>query len=553
MNSNLNKFHCIVILCIAFLFQNGLAQESSFGVDSYIPQKFIDFEWRLDGGFNLSGQNRTGDREYLSGIDRFGNNNSSGDKQSLSVNTDLFYRNETPQRFHIIRGDVLMRVNNGNSSSNTYYTDSRGSTENRFRESGHSSYNISLHPSFESGKYLISDFFAHGKVSLMASYDIDPEGHTSSYEQSFRRDTIPVVVETFRESTDDSKNRSNSRYYRVDISAGSGYGRIYSGRYAASALYIIDEMRKNGLLKHTPSSDEMTQLTDIIYRYRNTRAIDSRLHKIEALSEIIDYLNSIEAIDYSDKYGYLLIQDVWDYFPHHSRDFGFQVKGSAGIYYSYRSQDKSDYGYESIFYTRNVPDSSLYDTISDSRDSYDRHLRNDNEVREPYLSISCKYAKPVNLKWQFTNLIDIRYYPDDMDVRQWYNSYINEGRHTYSESNQKRSENYSISINADVDYILDSRTSINGSFDYLYHHYHLERKNIYIDDGQLTRDDVEESGKEYQTIKFTGTMKYRISIPTTLNASIRYNVNDRGNSRRSTGEDHVSNYSLGLSLSHYLY
>jgi hypothetical protein len=553
MNHYLGKVQWILVIWLACLLQTVMAENKTFGVDSYIPQKFIDFEWKLNGGFNLSGQNRSGDRDYFSGPYRLRHSNSSADKQSLSVNTNLFYRNETPQRFYIVYGNVLLRANNGNSSSSTYYTDNRGSTNNSYNEGGNNSYYSSMKSSFESGKYLISDFFALGTASLTATYDIDPESRSTIYEQSFRRDTIPAISETYRESAEESKHRSNSRYYRVDISAGSGWGRIYSGQYAATALYVIDEMKKNGLLKQTPTGDEMTHLADIIYRYRNTRSIDSRIHKIEALSEIIDYLNSIDAIDYSDKYGYLLIQDVWDYFPRNSRDFGFQVKALAGINYTFQSQDGSDYGYESLFYTRNIPDSGIYDTLADSRESFDRHHRDNYEVREPYLSVSCKYAKPVNLRWQFTNLVDMKYYFRNTEVRQWFDSYIDEGRQTYSESNQIRFADYSILISADVDYILDSRTSVTGAFDYSYRHYHLESKNIFIDDGELIRDETEVSGRETQSIRLTGMMRYRISIPTTLNASISYNVYDNDNIRGSSDEDHTSNYSLGLSLSHYLY
>jgi len=91
-----------------------------------------------------------------------------------------------------------------------------------------------------------------------------------------------------------------------------GYGRVYNGVYAATAMYMIDELKKAGYIDKEPSYPQMIEMTDIIYQYRLKYYDDRRIHRIEALTAVGEYLQQQGLADDFGTGGQLIIQDVWD-------------------------------------------------------------------------------------------------------------------------------------------------------------------------------------------------------------------------------------------------
>ncbi|MFH1700873.1 MAG: hypothetical protein ABIE07_09830 [Candidatus Zixiibacteriota bacterium] len=553
MYNHAKKKWWMPVLCLFFLFQSAFADDKTFKVSSYIPEKFIDFEWRLNGGFNLSGFNTSTDNSF---IDEWGNRNyrnSSGDKQSLTLGSSIFYRNETAQRFYIASGDLSVRINNGNSSRDDFSSGNIGEINNSRYESGQAIYTVSIQPSISAGQYLLSDFFVTGAMRFGSSFDIRPENSGTSYNYNKKYLYDSDTDYWMRETNISQSQRSNERSHKINMSAGPGWGRIYSGQFAATAMYIIDELKHHDLLEREPTRDEMLYLTDIIYSYRNTRPIDSRIHKIEALSKIIEYLNNAGVIDYSDRYGYLLIQDIWDYYPRDVRDFGYRASLDAGLDYFYRSNDESEYGDRYSLYTRHLADSLMVDTISIYSGGHDRFYRRRDESKYPYFSLRFQYLKPVSLRWQYDIFTNAIYYLSYKQVSQTYSSDFIEQNHAYTENQYKRFANYQIHANGIVKYIIDSRTTAKAAVNYTFRHYNSETKSLRIIDDNLVQESQTISGVASGSFSLSGTMEYRVSIPTTLLANIGYNISEDNSRSNIYGDNHSSGYSLSLLLSHYLY
>jgi len=235
-------------------------------------------------------------------------------------------------------------------------------------------------------------------------------------------------------------------------------------------------------------------------------------------------------------HGYLLIQDVWDYFPRFDRRFGWQVKGGPGLDYNYRSsQDHNAYA-------------------DFSYDSYYRHST--SEARSPYLQLKADYFRPLGLRWQVDLASSARYYLDPSTLTKYTEIRYPSGTVLYRRQEQNQWAFYTITLEGAARYIFDSRTSALFRPAYRLTHARfsdLDEMRIYYPE---IRYDTRGDRFEGQLI-LAGSMEYRISIPTTLRVNAQYRRNDREQNQwgvnQSSGDAMNSSYSLSVDIVHYLY
>ncbi len=477
---------CFALILLCGLFCGGIArsQEPAFRIDSYIPRYFTDFQWRLEGFFSADGSRHEILTRYPTEGEEF-EQITSFDRQTIDVISDIDYRYETIPRFFncSVRGAYTLSNRNPHESGGYRYDLAPG-----------------IYPTIDAGFYLHSDLlvFLSGTAGWLYSHnlhDVNP-------------DTRRIE-------------------YTVDAATGMGWGRIYDGRFAATAMYFVNELKDKGLLNRMPSFVEMDTLTEIVYARRLESYDDNRLHKIASLLSVMNFLETKGIIDPAGPYGYLLIQDVWDYFPNEGRGFGWMVKAGIGLDYFKRLEQTTDQHEES---------GTLFHT----------YYHNTRIEQSPYVLARGEYYKSWGIHWQGNMSLEGRYFFDSNNGYRNFKQRYQPVQSTYlQEYKEVFSRFYQISSEIQIAHILDSRTSAGLTMEYAYSHFDSDYRNWH-------------RSKKEGIFSCRATADYRITIPTTLNVSIEYrrqDTNQNRNSESSADEDilHYFYYFTGIRLIHYLF
>jgi len=108
-----------------------------------------------------------------------------------------------------------------------------------------------------------------------------------------------VIVNSF------SSNNEASFYF--------GKGRIENVTDARLAIYILDDLSKQGRLSKTPSQEEVFAFADFITKTLNKRVIDSRIKRIQEFVAVDSFLVSNGLSNKTDGLYFGLINDNWNY------------------------------------------------------------------------------------------------------------------------------------------------------------------------------------------------------------------------------------------------
>jgi len=533
--------------------------EPSFSINSYIPERFTDFKWQIGGNLRLNGGYTDYHVDDYSPYPRFENGSRSSDMQTIQFNTTASYRYETIPRFLYLATTLAGGFNHRNLLSSNDATDTIAVIDRTNSDSDIKSYDFRVGQNIDVGQYLVGDAFISAGGYLSMSYGESSNEQTGSDIDTYWLYPGDTVVVQTREMHSDSP--SNQKSYSLDFRIMPGWGRIYEGQYAATAMYMINELKGEEVLKRAPGPGEMRELTEIVYQYKLSHAIDKRLHKIEALSRIMDYLRDNDIIDDTGPYGYLLIQDVWDYFPTYYRRFGYKFRAGAGIVYQtlriLSSREQQNH-YTTESYDFNDPVSR--DTIDDLDLVHLNSRYRKSENRRPYLSVLAEYCRPFNLRWQMDLTGDFRYYP---------NAYTTTIDHSIFYSGVSFIKSYDILMDTYIDYnayhlidlqglvryIYDSRTF--AEFAAIYNHLHYNssrRSNLF--DKRVNQEFVglpERSDLSRGLLTLRGSVNYRISIPTLLSINLEYTKSEDEVYRESTSQEDGHSYNIGVAVSHSLY
>lgn len=553
MRKNILTLMVVAVLSIC-LSSTGGAEDNKFKIQDYIPEKFKDFEWLIEGGVDLDGSNSSSDYDYPpSAVLGLRQQDEGETTWRNSLRTSASYRYETIPQFYRI--DLALqggfKYDSGKQTSFETRSDYPGTRETESKNSG-KTLSLEFSPSVTWGKYHWGDLLSSIEVSSQVSYSERPGTETDSWTEWIAY-SDPYFSSVREESN--VVRADDTRDFRLSLGWMAGWGRIYEGVYASTAVYMIEELKANGALLRDPTKEEMLLLCDLIYQNRLKHAVDERIRRIEVFDEILSYLNDVGLTDACDNYGYLLISDVWDYFPQGSRQYGFRVRagfGMVGEYYRWR-ETWDTYG-EYLATNYHVDSADIVDTTYRST-TYEYYYR-DRETShyDRYLKVLVEYSNPLTRQIQFDVSTEARYYT----YSHWVDNYSrtiyrrrSDGSDINIASNGRGADidyRYWLDINPMLKYYYNSRTWFGVSARYIYDIYRADEDTDYL--GGVR-------SKEYNRhrLHLMGLFEYRLSIPTTLEvmASYTYDQPDELTPSDVYSTINAGSYSLSISLSHYLY
>lgn len=514
------------LLFICATMNEARAEDSVFTVTSFIPERFRDFEWRIEGsGSNLNqssneeGTNPAYPYVYTS------KQSEDDDRTSIGLRNRMGYTSYTTQRYYSISLGTDFTLSKRSTSDSREAPFDLPPTTRDTQESDVTSYTLGLRPGLNSNFYLLGDFYAAidwvASLSMNWSPGLKANGE-SEYNYVYGMDPNYMEKRIFayeRKIDGHSVNLSN------DFTLSAGWGRKYDARFAGTSLYMIDELRNNGLLEREPTKEQMERLTEIVYQNRLKHVIDSRIRQIESLDEIIVFLKAENILKSDRPMGYLLIQDVWQYFPNYPRYFGWRFSIGPRIidYFSKSIEDKTSKELETI--TIYHPDSI---GIADSVVTDYRELRRRTEMTREYeyisLAANLEYYRPLNLRWQVEGTFGAEYF-----IERW----------AKTPQVTEWDDYYSMMASGLVGYRMNSRSSFSLQFHALYRFSSLKDSAL--------------NTKEWQVDPAIG-MEYRLAIPTTLRATIIYSLF----ATHSSGDYNIfdldrHHFGISASIFHYLY
>ena len=494
----------ITVSCMAILagfFPPAAASadhDSTFNVTSFIPERFTDFQWKLDGRIQAKGLRN--EHVYPDSIGAIRTEHvTTEDEQLLDVTSNLAGYHETANRQY--SWSLIARYDLHNASPHSRFGDL-------------SSADPGIYPSISVRHYLVSNL--HLSLAASGGWTYDHNLHD-------------VNPDTYH------------RQYTINAQTGPGWGRLYDGRFAATAMYIIDELRGNGLILRSPTAVEMRDLCMLVYSGRLVHPVDKRLHKIEVLQTIMRFLEKHAIARQTGPYGYLLIQDVWDYFPNEARWFGNRVGFGWGIDYLY-STDQTTNEYTNSTGTR-----------------YHIYHHHESETHKPYFEPVVDLRAPIDLRWQFEVTAAWRYYLKSfLRENDLLIDYSPTTDLTENESSTNTEANHTFWITAGLIYLPDSRTSVRIMPRYTISHSHQDKAMFH------TREDLswnayrESQESEMRLLEIHGLIEYRLALPTILRFDFWYLREDRTiclhyGRFEDAHEYNITNYYITTSIEYYLF
>jgi len=164
---------------------------------------------------------------------------------------------------------------------------------------------------------------------------------------------------------------STYKSYEVNVSPeiGWGIGRIERVEDARQAIYILEEFKRNNVLKREMDKEEIFEFAQLISTVKNKRFLDSRLHRIDEISTLDNYLKNKGILSNVDSPYFTSLYDMWDYGALYNRSSGCELTFKVSPAY-YRK--------------------------------YNTNINFYNQTKEYGVksSVSFNYSKPVKLNWQ---------------------------------------------------------------------------------------------------------------------------------------------------------
>lgn len=230
-------------------------------------------------------------------------------------------------------------------------------------------------------------------------------------------------------------NEGNIKSIAMQLPIIVGIGRIDPIQDARLAVYIFDDLNKNGVLKRIPGNEEILEFAEIITSIKMKRSFDKRLQKIKEITEISEFLSSKGIVNDQGAAYFTSLYDNWLYSSGPVRNSGYRLSARLKTFGSHNKIEqeirenkikKLEYFYESNIY------------------GYE-------------LSIHYEREKPLNLFWQ-----------NSINAEAGFIG-LNDDDNSYFDS-----KNIFVIGSYNYGYYPNSRTSILFGVDFaLYYYFHL--------------------------------------------------------------------------------
>ena len=520
-----------------------------FGITSFIPSRFTDTEWRVNGQTDFAYiDNDASAQNGASYLDQDGKFWESYGR--LAFNSYFRYRNETiPRNINITTdGRVTYDWSKRHDISNTIVPDSAlqyRSTDRRQRN-----YSIAIRPAFSLIQYLRGNLFASIGINVATYYSKRPVNKYFMTESNIRHIADQDLIREYS-GVDDYHEESDEKSYYFATSLNAGRGRLYVGYYGATTLYLIEELNAKGLLNQEPDYDQMRQLCEIIYQNRNKHGVDSRIRQIESLKGVIDYLKNEALISDDGPMAYLIIQDVWNYFPRYPREFGLLFQGGIKVAGEYLSRQSGSTRYN-IFYDDFYSKDSV--SLPGFPQSWHSVVYYYNHDVNKYTNLSAEakivYARPFNLRWQLDATSVFSYFLySKRKISSDFRDQDTNGRANREETFDEKGS-FAIKTDGSLRYIIDSRSNLLGTTKLWFTHFEQKNTGDGTTDNKLEFTEEEKKDNTWQ-LQLSIEYLYRISIPTALMIKILYGDIWMTNA----GDTHSQNsqFAISAGISHYIF
>ena len=505
---------CLALVCLLAV-PTLASDDSTFTVRSFLPTLFKDFQWKVDGNTNFQATDNDETRviDYhgpYSDIYRTYNTEGIEHVGRANLSTHTVYEWESVQRQFSLRTGLDGRYDHQNRSEDSYNLDGIwGSTDDEIRQ-----YRLDAIISGSARQYLVNNLFVQGDGEFRYAYQ-ENRAIKNEYDSShlyFEDYHTPGQTVIEDQVIINNRDRFTVRHdNRLSGKLTVGWGRLYHGEYASTALYIIDELRNAGLIVKEPSYEDMYALTKLVYENRLALTPDERWHTIDAMHAIVKTLSESGALAQAEGHATAIIADVWEYFPRSSRLFGWDVRVSYGGSGSRTSSRLSSSEVQKIVTIIHDTAGVTWDTATYSY-TYSQSGYSKTEPSEYYVSLAASWSRPLDAR-HYINLDAVVQHDFDTgdDVK-----IVGSPTFTYS----KMSGQYSAEGKATFRYLYDERTdfSIGLSIQYLtemrdYHHR--------TDSGGVFVDTTIEEVKTRRTMVNAGIGgTYRISVSTDIGANL---------------------------------
>jgi hypothetical protein len=275
---------------MAFCYSSQLtAQFQNFDLSKY---KVADYQRKqLDFNFSISGYHRNYENEY--GL-------SQTDKQSsFSSNMQMNYLAVTNSRKlqrNTLFNAALFPIDYNEYSQNGDFSKTKNSA-------------VNLNYSTSTRFYKPNLFF----------YELGLNSHLNAGYSYYTADFQNVAT----------TNTTKAIEMSVGIPLKIGKGRIENVEDARMAIYILEDMQKNGSLASIPAEDDIIRFSEKITKLKNKRFFDYRLRRIYEIQAIDSFLRERNLIKGNDAVYFTSLLDNWQYSNNPIRQSGKRF--SVGI------------------------------------------------------------------------------------------------------------------------------------------------------------------------------------------------------------------------------
>lgn len=534
---NMSKLHwlkSLMAVCTVLISGPAFAQpKNEFKITSFIPERFEDFAWMVDGqaGIDADFTKRTAETHLTTGLSQ-SVSRSNRTLYNVFFSTRPTY--ELYSRDFSLLVDLQLYLRYLHESSYSHDTTSaplRLYTEDE--HGGNANGLARLWPTIRGESYLLGDIFGGLEAIGQLSYDYSPSSDYSLEARGYYESEDGYVGNNYDMRKSESSQSGRNNWIRGI--ARVGLGRVYSGYYASTAIYFADELRRRGLLKGELDKDQMLALTEMIYQRRLLHAIDSREFQIETYQMLLDFAMSEGMID-STLTASLVLQDVWRSFPGFDRRFGWKVSLGYGFALTYSSSQSTTTDiYRSLRVRFHRDSVNVVDTVSFVDESATRSYHTKSTPHQPYLVFRAEDYRPLSLKWQFDVVVEgIAYF-------NWYSDQRTDV------SRLRTSDWYTLDVDASLRCILSSRSNITFQGFAAYEH------------------KQESSLNEHQAVTSTRTpsqlnwslgsrFDLRIAMPTTMRIGTAVeSVTDDNVYKFSNTSQRDLRLSLSVGVTHHIY
>lgn len=182
-------------------------------------------------------------------------------------------------------------------------------------------------------------------------------------------------------------NRARNSMISDKLILGVGKGRLENVQDAQMAMFIINDLRRLGLLTSEPDAATQYQLAELITDINNRRVFDNRVRRIYELTRIDSFLQSKQLISTPTIAYFTTVNDNWALAFNPGRVSGTRIYAQLKP------------GFNLNFEGFNQSDTSAL--------SYKGDTKQFIYFYEPEIGV--EYQKPVNLHWQRTANASLRF------------------------------------------------------------------------------------------------------------------------------------------------